>query len=330
MPLDEDLNDAALWDSLVSGDEAAAKADPAPTDTRVRDDQGRFAPKEAQTDDGAEFKPVDADPKPQAKTEQQSIEPKTEDQPADPTLATPPKSWSAKAKAKWDGLDPELKAEMHRREADVDKGFAQYAGLARHVEAATRAGTTLPEALDRYVAAENLLEKDFTLGVAELARMAGIPLDRLVADIQARASQLAGPSPSPQPSQPQRPVDVRATVEDVLNDQKARDEISRFFADPKNRYAENVRPLMADFLRSGRAGSLQDAYDMACWADPDVRKALQVAAPSASPPAKQAAVKQARQASGSLTASPPLVNGKSASNASPSAADAALWDEMGL
>jgi hypothetical protein len=331
--LSNDTSDSALWDQIAADQPATDMPQDTSHQDRSRDEQGRFAPKageQEQDQEGAPFKPLDADPKPP--TQGQEHQPTSQD-PADPTLALPPKSWSPKAKAKWDVIDPELKAEIQRREADVDRGFQQYAGLAKYVDTATKAGTTLPEALDRYAAAEDLLVQDFTLGVAHLAQMAGVSLAQLVQDIQAREAQLAGQVPQPRqqarPSQPQQP-DVRRTVEDVIQDRDAQSEIAKFFGDPKNRYAENVRPLMATFLTGGRAGTLQEAYDMACRADPAVWAIIQNDFKAPAPPAKQAAVKQARAASGSLTGSPPIANGKSGTASSPAAADAALWDEMGL
>ena len=44
---------------------------------------------------------------------------------------------------------------------------------------------------------------------------------------------------------------------------------------PKHLYFENVRPLMSAFFANGQAKDLEQAYDMACFANPEVRAALQ-------------------------------------------------------
>ena len=44
---------------------------------------------------------------------------------------------------------------------------------------------------------------------------------------------------------------------------------------PKHLYFENVRPLMSAFFANGQAKDLEQAYEMACWANPEVRAALQ-------------------------------------------------------
>jgi hypothetical protein len=44
---------------------------------------------------------------------------------------------------------------------------------------------------------------------------------------------------------------------------------------PKHVYFENVRPLMSSYFASGQAQTLDQAYEMACWANPEVRAALQ-------------------------------------------------------
>ena len=44
---------------------------------------------------------------------------------------------------------------------------------------------------------------------------------------------------------------------------------------PKHLYFENVRPLMSTYFANGQAETLEQAYDMACWANPEVRATLQ-------------------------------------------------------
>jgi hypothetical protein len=50
--------------------------------------------------------------------------------------------------------------------------------------------------------------------------------------------------------------------------------IDAFAADPANSHYEEVKADMAALLSGGRAKDLQTAYDMACWARPDVRSSI--------------------------------------------------------
>ncbi len=43
-----------------------------------------------------------------------------------PDLTRPPPAWTPAAKAKWDTLAPEIKAEAHKREEDMLRGVEQY------------------------------------------------------------------------------------------------------------------------------------------------------------------------------------------------------------
>jgi hypothetical protein len=51
-------------------------------------------------------------------------------------------------------------------------------------------------------------------------------------------------------------------------------EIEAFSKDPSHTYFESVRESMATLINAGAATSLQDAYDQAVWARPDIREKL--------------------------------------------------------
>ena len=48
----------------------------------------------------------------------------------DPNIEKAPTSWKGAAQAKWNALDPEIKAEVHRREQDFHKGIEGYRQMA--------------------------------------------------------------------------------------------------------------------------------------------------------------------------------------------------------
>src|SRR5690606_34903978 len=78
----------------------------------------------------------------------------------------------------------------------------------------------------------------------------------------------------------------RATAEDQATRQQTMSQIDAFrgATNPdgslKHLYFDNVRPLMATLMQSGQATTLEDAYEIAIHAHPEVRKLL---APPATP-----------------------------------------------
>jgi hypothetical protein len=54
-------------------------------------------------------------------------------------------------------------------------------------------------------------------------------------------------------------------------------ELETFVNAPGHEHYPTVRTVMAGLIQSGVVQTLQEAYDRACWADPTVRAALQIA-----------------------------------------------------
>jgi hypothetical protein len=68
-----------------------------------------------------------------------------------------------------------------------------------------------------------------------------------------------------------------SALEQAFNQQHAagaQTDIERFASDPKHMFFDNVRGEMSFLLQSGKAVSLGDAYDKACWADKEIRELL--------------------------------------------------------
>lgn len=156
---------------------------------------------------------------------------------------------------------------------------------------------------------------------------------------QAQPRQAAPAMPAAQP------IDVSAEVARVLDQRNDQTAVDQFFADPANRFAENVRPLMSTLIQGGHlptlasgaplSAVLKEAYDMACQADPQVRAAMaQVGTPAGgATPTPNAAASRAAQAaaararSGSVTGAPPARGGSRDPGVTARAADAELWDD---
>ncbi|MDC7745022.1 hypothetical protein [Rhizobium binxianense] len=280
---------------------------------RQRDEHGRFAPKETDKSGTAPAgqqaaatatKTGDAPAAPQAAptaapaAEQQSIA----------THRVPP-GWSAEAKAHFGALPAEVQAAISKREQEVDNGFRvlqDYKGLEEFTPIVRQAGITHADVMRKAIDWERSLQQDPINTVIHVAKLAGVNLQALVAgqqdQILQRRPQQAQPQPTPQP------VNVEATVEQVLRKRDTQTQVEAFLSDPANLHAEAVLEDMVALINTGRASSLKDAYDAACWMRPDIRQQLISQAAPANQVQDQtsqraAAADQARRASRSISGS---------------------------
>lgn len=249
---------------------------------RPRDAEGKFVAKPAES----EVKPADV-----PKAEEKPAEPVVPEAVA-PELAKAPTSWKGSAQAKWDKVDPEIRAEVHRREQDFHKGLElskREAGLFKELDtviqpyaAMLRADRTTPQ-----VAIQNLLNTAYLMRtgspevkaatLAEIAQAYGVD----IGELPAAAERLAAGTPVVDPQIAELRQQL-ATVTGSIEEQKqevARREYAGIEAETrafaaKNAHYEAVKLDMAALVESGRAADLQDAYDKAIWANPEVRGKL--------------------------------------------------------
>jgi hypothetical protein len=296
-------------------DDAGAGADASETEeakaTRERDEHGRFKPKEAS---------AEAEPKPASDTA--SAEEPGQITP-DPYGLAPQYAGPA-IKAKWASLDPEVRAEIVKRDQEVHRTFtrfdeernfgkqvkdvvAPYEGFIKSL------GGTPVQAFDY------LIKTDYALRTAQ-------PEQRKALFLKAAADYGIDLSGAQQPQEHQPQIDPQietlqqriARLESEQNnaiaarreqDQQQIDaQIADFASKPENVYFERVKPVMATLLQSGQADSLDKAYDMAVYADPETR-ALHLAAQREAEDRKRTAertqqAQRARQASPSVTGAP--------------------------
>ncbi|PCK86349.1 hypothetical protein CPT32_13100 [Rhizobium sophoriradicis] len=303
----------AAMESSESGSAPAGSAA-----DRQRDEHGRFAPKDsdktapAQQQAAAAPKAAQATAANAAPAGQQTPQAQpqaSEQQPAASAHRVPP-GWSAEAKAQFASLPPEVQAAVAKREQEVDNGFRvlqDYKGLEEFTPIVRQAGTTHADVMRRAIDWERSLQQDPINTVIHVAKMAGVNLQALVAgqhdQILQRRPQQAQPQPTPQP------VNVEATVEQVLRKRDTQTQVEAFLSDPANVHAEAVLDDMVALISAGRASSLKDAYDAACWMRPDIRQQLiSHAAPAVNTVQDQtsqraAAADQARRASRSISGS---------------------------
>lgn len=327
--------DAAENDTPVEKVEPEETAEQAAE--RVRDEKGRFAAKTEEPE------PVKEPAKEVAKAAE-PVAPVAAAAPVVDPLAEatkPPPGFSPTAKVVWnkDQLSKEeweaVKRDIAKRNDEVDKGFAKFAEykpIERFMDMAKQSGTTLDRALENYIGIENDLRRDFIGGISRICQNQGISPLALANQILARngvAPSEVQPGDQPTAHQP-APVDPNAIAQSVyeqIQQRQIQEETNRaikqFGDDPKNQFFENVRKDMVRLLQADAAESLEDAYDKACWANPEIRNLLikQQTTAVNDPSAKVAAATQARAASKSITGSP-------IPNASAKGPDISIEDEI--
>lgn len=283
-PEDDDLRSAleAGWDELEQAPDTpeeplaepeTQEAEESSAAERARDEKGRFTKAQKEAEEAAE------QVEQAAQQEQKPVEEKPVEQ-EQPQAVRPPTSWSPTAKAAFEKADPAIREAVAKREAEVNQGFAklaEYKGLDNYVEMARNSGTSLNEALDRYIAAENLLAQDFVGGVQNLCRMYGVhPVQLAQAFLGGQGNQ------TPQQPDTMAPVFQKVSaLEAEVNrmnwerqqaeQQAINSQIDAFANDPANKYFDNVKETMGKLLNSGQAEDLKDAYEKACWINPEIR-----------------------------------------------------------
>lgn len=282
---------------------------------------------------------IDApEPEPEAEPQEQpaeepeaATETPVDEQSAQPDEEPAPSSWKREVAQKWKELPPEVKNEINRRESDYHKGieqYKQYASIGRdiervvapHLDTIQKLGVHPMEAVSALLNADRQLrtgtpeQKAQLLG--QLAQEYGIDLKQVQppAPIDPAVMQLR--------QQNQHLQRFQQSVIEQQNSQ-AMSEIERFRSDPANTHFESVKDEMALLLQSGKAQSLQDAYDMAVWMRPDIRKSL---VEQQRTEAEQRAVQQARKTRAKSAAVG--IKGSSASTGGSLKPDATLRDTL--
>lgn len=283
-----------------------------------RDEQGRFA--RAQPDAAATLDPARQAQQPAATQDAQQAQ--------QPARAAPPPGWSVPAKQAYDALPQPVKDAIAKREEEVGRGLAKLAewkDVEPFRDLAAQHGTTVAKALDAYVAAEKLLASNPVEGFRFLANKFQVDLRQVANLIYGGGAQPGRQQPGNANGGHQQPPAVLAplfqevqALRAAVNQQreadtaqkrsKAESDIMAFAADPANKWFDNVLPAMTRLYQSGQAKTLKEAYETACWTNPEVRAAL-ISEQQAADLEKRradagAAATSARRAAGSITGSP--------------------------
>ncbi|MBR8157127.1 hypothetical protein KDX20_22085 [Burkholderia cenocepacia] len=253
-----------------------------------------------------------------------------------------PQSWNAAERAHWEKIPAEVQAVITRREEEAHRGITKLGQDAAY-------GQKLRDVISPYLpiiraeggdeagAVRDLLQTAYVLRTAnpeqkvqlfrQLAGQFGVDLSAAAQGVREVDPELAALR--------QELTQVRGYLANTEQQQhqqieaSAQQMIDAFAADPKNEFYEEVKPLMGQLLVAGRAQTMQDAYEQACWATASVRSTL-MQRQEAEAETKRAAEAKARagakrHAGGSVSGAP---TAPVAATASAAASNLSLRDEL--
>jgi hypothetical protein len=332
--------------------EPVAAEEPAPEvqKSEKRDEKGRFKPKDAKPE-------VAPQATAEAATEPtQGIQPGPKAEPKAAPQERAPASWRPDVREHWSKLPPEVRAEVARREREMQSTLQETAEARRFTEQLQN----VIRPYEMFIKAENsnpLQAIDNLMSTAAKLRTGTAPeLAQLVAGmvkqfgvgrfgqgfIESLDSALAGEVPRVDPVQNQvqqalqqqlAPVQQfmsqfqqAQAVQQQRMQQEAVGEVQTFLE--RAEFGEDVREEMADILevaqRRGRELSLQDAYKQACLVNPRVRAVLEQRAKTRGAQQLTGAAQKARSAAVSVSGAPTLSGPKSDPTDVRSAIEAAI------
>ena len=211
--------------------------------------------------------------------------------------AKPPSSWRKEAKDKWNSIPEDIRQEITRREEatalgvqklmqqyepmqEVYNALTPYSGYFQHIQADVPA----------YLASMMNAEQTLRLGnpaqkmemVLSMADAYGIQLRQVIdqamggklQEVMQQAHQ-HHQTPNPVPPEIMRELNDHRQWRAQMEDTAASDELAAFAAEPGHEFLDHVREDMANLLEAGVVETYQDAYDLACFRNPEVRAGVQ-------------------------------------------------------
>lgn len=320
----DDSLDATLRAAFAEAEktEESAAEEEAAAVARARDEKGRFAAKEAAQQ--AQAKPVEQQAQPTEQTQQQQYSP-----------LNPLQSWNAQQREVFAKLPPEAQKIVHERAMQVEQHFTRTAQQLASVQQQYRdieetiapyeqkwALNGVPRAavMKQLLEAQDFINRDPVAAIQWIASTTGVDLGQ-VGQMQ--------PQVDPQIMTLQQQVEaMRAHIAEQQSYQQqqvlssANQEIQNFASEtaqdgtPLRPYIEQVSQEMASIVALLRSQNphaphrtiLQEAYDRACWGNPQVRESLiqsqQAAAEAKRTAEERAKAQQAKKAGVSLSGAP--------------------------
>lgn len=296
---------------------------------RARDERGRFKPAgepEAAPQSAKKAEPVKTAAPGQAKAGGVEAPPTTPPAAAvEPAPVKAPQSWKPQVRELAAKLPAEFKPildEVNRREVETSRALQETANARRLAEQVHQAlspfeGVARANGMDALAWAESAVRDRAVLAMGspqQKAQLLARAIRESGTDIEMLAAALDG-APAQGPQQPAAPpVNIQAEVQRAIQSQvqhaqraKAEREMTSFL-EAEHEFIEAVGPDMHGILLAagsqGRNLTPQEAYDRACWMNPDVREVLEKRKAVEAAKAQAPSVAQAKRAAVSVKAAP--------------------------
>lgn len=240
--------------------------------------------------------------------------PKEGSAPAITPASAAPNSWSAEMKEKWGSLPPEAQGYIAQREKEAHDQISRMGQDVARLKPVGELISTRQEVFDRHGIAphegislmldmQDLLDKDPRAGLSAIAQTYGIDLATEFGS-QQPGQQTQGRSPEvaqlqqtvrqlqQQLAQRDNVTKVREQREAAARRTEAKSAVDKWGEGKEHFASPDVKKLMGTLLGNGTATDLDDAYDKACHAIPEIRQKLNEAAQKAAEEQRKTAEKQ--------------------------------------
>lgn len=284
--IDETLDE--LYDELTSEEETEDEGgDPESTDDESDGNDTDIVADDESGDTADEEVEQEEEPEEEVEEEQEKAEEIEEE------FRNPPTTWTAQSKSQYRDLPAWAKREIHKRERDALNGVNNLKGKA---EFADRLNSTIqpyqPFLRSMGVTPERAVEDALNLAhslktgtpvekamiLRNIAQQYGVDIKQVqeAQQIDPQYAQLMGEVQrlrrdqfqQQQLTQQQQMAEANRQIEEFLNETDENGELA-------HPYFSNVSMDMKVLIESGRATTLKDAYEKACWADPGIRELIQ-------------------------------------------------------
>jgi hypothetical protein len=207
--------------------------------------------------------------------------------------AKPPSRFSADAKAEWEKLPEAVRAETYRMQRELEDGLKQKDRVLRPLEPfvkmAEQHGTTVDQALSRYVSMEQMLRQNPAEGLRSLAQNMGMTPQQMANLLNGQQPGQADPRDRQimaLQSQIQQMQQQFGSVSQTLQHQQQSQVVAQVeqFATGKPRFDE-LAPEIVRLIETGYAQDLEDAYVKAERLNPAPPQQVQPE-PAPAPPAQ--------------------------------------------
>lgn len=311
----------AAFDKLEAGESAPAidsvdAPPPAPASEappkdagRARDDAGKFA--KADKPKGGDANNAAAGTSPLSAVDK-TQPPQVGAQQPNAGAVPPPQNWKGAGKMEWGRLPQHVQKAIADDYAETNKASSELnsyrSAIGERAQPWAAQYGSVENGLKSILAGADMANQNPTGFILWLAQRAGIDLTRLVQG-SGQGVQQHQPTHQPNPME-QKVLGLENQLQGFLQQQQQtqrtqlQSEIDAFSSDSKHPYFNDVRSRMGELIGKGQAKTLQDAYDMTCWTDPQIREALIKSQKEDAAKANAAKVAQAKRAAVSISGSP--------------------------